>query len=404
MQISRKELQDQQIEFTVTPDLDDLKTAKTSALTNLGKEVSVPGFRKGKAPIGEIQKRVGGYRLFQETLEVLAESAYRELLEKEHVFPLMQPSIDISGEESLIEDKPGITFTITVTVRPEPKLPNYKKLKVTYETPNVTSEQTEDALKALFERWKGDQDSNSERKDQKDESPEEAEDGNSDSEDPKFESPSDEWAQTIGAKDLENLKKMLHQNLLMEHSYAAGNTFTRDVLDELVKKTKMDLPMQLVHEDLEKRKSQKAEELEKIGLDLDGFAKQQKTTVEELEKTWLEELKKEYAVEFIIGAIAQKEEIMVSDEEVEAEIKASQDAEALKLFDDPQRKEHLRYMMRRDKTIRRVVEWNMEREIQNSELGDENAKKETSKKKKPTLSKKTNKTAKKATKPKKVTD
>jgi trigger factor len=378
MQISKKELADQEIEFTVTADSQDIDQARAQALVTLGQEINIPGFRKGHAPTGEIVKRVGELRLMQEIVEEVIEAGYHQILEQYDVFPLSTPKIDLKDDKKADEE---ISFTATITVRPTVELPDYKNLNVSYEEPVVTPEQTEEALKELFNRWKDD------LKKSEDEKPvietatslKEAEikaEDDKKGQDTKLiaaskDNPDDEWSQLLGAQNLEDLRQKLHANLILEKHYMSGNKFTQDILNKLIEKVKVNLPNKLINEDLEKRIAQKEEDLDKVGLSLESFSKQQKTTVDQVRKDWLGDIEKEYTLEFALAEIAQKENITVSDEEVQNEIKASQSADSLKVFQDSDRREHLRYLIRRDKIIRKLVEWNFpqpqkEDNVQNS--------------------------------------
>jgi len=383
MNITRKDLTDCEVEFTVTTDQSDVKVAQTLALEILGQDINVPGFRPGKAPVNEIRKRVGEYRLLQETLEQLVERAYRRILQEHNVFPLTQPKVDIKNQEALARldtDQPGqakgeagVEFVFIITERPKPELPDYKNLGVTYEKPNITPEKTQEALDGLFAQWKEGEEGKQQTQDETDiqtavsledakqqasQSPESSQSQMS----PKLTSkdkPDDEWAQVLGAENLEDLTKRLQANLTLEHMYISGNKFTQDTLDALKERTELILPNKLIQHDLEHQEQHKVEELEKVGLDLEGYAKKQKMSVDELKKQWRTDLEREYAIEFITAVIAEKESISVSDDELNAEINASKEPNAKKLFQDPDRREHLRYLMRRDKVIRQLVEWNL---------------------------------------------
>lgn len=362
MNITRKDLQDCEIEFTVTTDQSDVKVAQTLALELLGHDINVPGFRPGKAPVNEIRKRVGEYRLLQETLEQLVEGAYRRILQEHKVFPLTQPKVDIKNQEALAKGEAGVEFVFVITERPKPELPDYKNLGVTYQEPNITPEQTQTSLDELFKKWKEDietQQQTPEVEITNTESPISSQLSSRDK-------PDDEWAQALGAENLEDLTKRLEANLTLEHMYISGNKFTQDILDSLISQSSLNLPNKLIQHDLDHQEEHKVEELEKVGLDLEGYANKQQTSVDELKKQWREDLEREYAVEFITAAVAEKEDLSVSDEELNAEIKASKEPNAAKLFEDPNRREHLRYLMRRDKVIRQLVEWNLPKDQQSA--------------------------------------
>lgn len=405
MKIERKDLKDLEIQFTLTADKEEIDQAKTDALTELGKEVNVPGFRKGKAPANEIKKRVGELRILQEALDLLIEKGYKQVIsENEDLYPIAQPEINIDDDESFIAEEATLNFTIKVTNRPEINLPDYKNLNVPYEKASVSDEDVENAVKELFERWQEGTKMQAEQANKIDTATSltEAEQKAADTKDAQQENleaiskdaPDDEWAQMLGAQNLEDLNMRLRANLALEKTYEAGNKFTQDLVNKLYEQTKIKLPNNLITSDIEHRKKHKEEDLEKIGLDLEGFAKQQKMTVEELEKQWREEVEKEYTLEFALDAIGKEENVSVTDEEVQAEIKASQSADTLKLFQDEARKERLRHLMRRDKVIGKLVEYNFPTVDETKPKKDTKAKEE--KKKKP--AKKTTSTTKKKAK------
>ncbi|MCA9390425.1 trigger factor family protein, partial [candidate division WWE3 bacterium] len=120
MKIERNDLKDQEIQFTITASADDITNAKDQALEFLGKEINVPGFRKGKAPAKEIRSRVGELRLLQEAIEILVDLGYRQVLtENKELFPLVEPRIDIKDEDSLIAEESQFVFDLIITNRPE---------------------------------------------------------------------------------------------------------------------------------------------------------------------------------------------------------------------------------------------------------------------------------------------
>lgn len=373
MKITKKDLQDQEVQFSLVAEQQDVENARERALITVGQEINVPGFRKGHAPTTEIIKRVGETRLLQEIVEAIIEEGYRQVLQEYDIFPLATPQIDLTDNKAADQENPELSFTITVTTRPTPELPDYKALDVTYEEPVVTPEQTEETLKELFERWKSDVQTQQEEKPAIEtattieQAKQKAEEVDETAQKHQLiasskEQPDDEWAALLGAANLEDLRQKLQANLILEKHYLSGNKFTQDTLDKLIDGVKVDLPNKLIQADLEKRIKQKEEDLEKIGLNLESFANQHKKPVEELRKEWLQDIEREYTLEFALAEIAEKEGITVSDEEVQKEIQASKSADSLKLFQDPDRREHLRYLIRRDKIIRNLVEWNMKKD------------------------------------------
>ena len=92
---------------------------------------SVEGFRKGKVPMSVLINRYGKSFFFEDALDDAMDKAYGEVIEKENLHVIASPDVDL---KSLGED--GTKFVITVIVKPEFELGQYKGL--TFEKEQVT--------------------------------------------------------------------------------------------------------------------------------------------------------------------------------------------------------------------------------------------------------------------------
>ena len=76
------------------------------------KQVSVPGFRKGRVPRKIFEKRFGVEALYQDALDIILPEAYSEAVEETGIEPVDRPEVDI---EQMEQGKPLI-FKATVTL------------------------------------------------------------------------------------------------------------------------------------------------------------------------------------------------------------------------------------------------------------------------------------------------
>ncbi len=95
MKHTLKKLSDTQVEVTVTVSAEDLAEAKTLALKHLSREVKVPGFRKGKVPANVAEKHLDPNVLGSEVMEHAINTAMNEIVTVEEIRVLDQPAIDI---------------------------------------------------------------------------------------------------------------------------------------------------------------------------------------------------------------------------------------------------------------------------------------------------------------------
>ncbi|HLQ94991.1 MAG TPA: trigger factor [Pseudogracilibacillus sp.] len=134
-------------ELTITVSPDQFDQALDQAFKKVVKEVSLPGFRKGKIPRQIFEQRFGVESLYQDAVDIVLPEAYSEAVEQTGIFPVDQPQVDV--EE--IEKGKELVFKCEVVVKPEVKLGEYKGLEVEDETANVTDEDLEEELKKLQE-------------------------------------------------------------------------------------------------------------------------------------------------------------------------------------------------------------------------------------------------------------
>ncbi|MGE6259590.1 trigger factor [Heyndrickxia sporothermodurans] len=85
--------------LTVEVDADTVKTALDSAFKKVVKQVNIPGFRKGKIPRGMFEQRFGVESLYQDALDIILPEAYSKAIEETGIDPVDRPEIDIEQME-----------------------------------------------------------------------------------------------------------------------------------------------------------------------------------------------------------------------------------------------------------------------------------------------------------------
>ena len=132
----------------ITAPAADVNAGFKKAVQKIANQVNIPGFRKGKAPRAIIEMHYGKEAVKQEAFEEVANKAYSEALEQEHLIPVSDPKV----EESTFEEGKDMELTIKVTLKPEPELGEYKGLHVDKKEVAVTDEQVEAQMKELQNR------------------------------------------------------------------------------------------------------------------------------------------------------------------------------------------------------------------------------------------------------------
>ncbi|EEG78175.1 trigger factor [Dethiobacter alkaliphilus] len=122
-----------------------VEDALNQAYKKVVKQVSLPGFRKGKVPRPILESRFGPEVLYEEALEIMVPDAYDNAVEEAGIEPIDRPEIDLVQME---KGKPFI-FKATVEVKPEVELGEYRGVEVTRELKEITEDDVEKKLDAM---------------------------------------------------------------------------------------------------------------------------------------------------------------------------------------------------------------------------------------------------------------
>ncbi|MHA7986762.1 trigger factor [Rathayibacter sp. CAU 1779] len=137
--------------IAVTPE--ELQPSIKHAYEHIAEEVSIPGFRKGKVPPPIIDQRVGKAAVLEHAVNEGLEGFYRTAVEENDVRPVGRPEADITEWPSDKDFSGDLIVAIEVDVRPEITLPEYNGLELTVEAAEVTDEDVEAELERLRSRF-----------------------------------------------------------------------------------------------------------------------------------------------------------------------------------------------------------------------------------------------------------
>ena len=126
MKTDLESLSPTRVKLTVELPFDELQPSFDKAYASIAKQVSVPGFRKGKVPARVIEQRFGRGAVLEEAINDAVPKAYEDALREKEIVPVGRPEVDVTE----IEDGEKVTFTAEVDVRPEFELPDYKAITV----------------------------------------------------------------------------------------------------------------------------------------------------------------------------------------------------------------------------------------------------------------------------------
>ena len=366
------------VRLTVEVPFEELKPSLDAAYKKINQQVTVPGFRKGKIPARVIDQRFGRAAVLEEAVNDALPRFYTQAVDENKVDVLGQPDIDgLEGVER-IADGGDLKFTAEVDIRPEITLPDFTGIEVEVDPIKVTDEDVEETLKQLRDRFasvntveraaaEGDivvvdlvakvdgevpddgtatgvtyEIGSGRLLDGIDEAvigleaggtatfTTELKGGSAEGKDSEVtvtvttvqekELPAldDEFAQLASEFDtLEELKDDSRQRLVRMKEFDQATQAQERVLDKLMELVEMPYPEKLLADEVETRKHNlEHHQLPQMGLDIEGYLKLQEKTAEEFQAELVEQAQKGIKTQFVLDAIAAKEELAVNQEEL----------------------------------------------------------------------------------------
>jgi trigger factor len=126
---------------------EELQAAFNTRLRQLAREMQIPGFRPGKAPIAMVRQRLGDEMIIADAVEESMGGWFAQAVDDLGLHPVDRPDIELDDEMPEL-DKP-LGFKATVTVMPEVVLGGYKGLVVPKQPTEVEDKEVDAQMERL---------------------------------------------------------------------------------------------------------------------------------------------------------------------------------------------------------------------------------------------------------------
>jgi trigger factor len=419
MKVSTEPVENSQVTLNIEMEPVEIDKYLDRAYNRLVKKVSVPGFRKGKAPRDILERHIGKDALFQEALEDLIPRAYKEALDEQKIDPIAQPQFELIKTEPLI-------FKAVVPLKPTVKLGDYKQIRVESKPVKISKKDIDATIEQLREQQaillpvdrpvqfgdvitidvEGERDGEPFpiRKDVVYEVTKEARlplpgfaeklEGMTGGEEKNFvlsypqdyeikelvgkdhafkvtakeikekklAEVDDEFAKSLGKDDVASLRKEIESNLKARAEERARAELEQAAMDKLVELGELEYPPILVEKEIDRLLNEEARHFAEGVAGLENYLKTLNKTMDEHREELRPIASNRVVRSLVLGKLAEDEKIEVADSEIDTEVeKMAQDADkqaedVRKLFSLPQARDSIKQFLIGRKSVERLVE------------------------------------------------
>lgn len=369
-------------EVLVNVDKDLWKKAQDKAFKKLAENITVDGFRKGKAPINMVKARIDQGRMYNEAINEVLNPVYQDVLTNEDIQPMARPSFEVT---KLSDEE--LEIKVIIVTAPTAELAKYTGFAIGKQTAEVSEDEVEASLNELRKQnatiapkdgqaengdivvidfegsvdgvpFEGGKAENHELElgshsfiegfedqlvgssagievDVKVKFPENYGPDEIAGKDAVFHVKvnevkqkilpelDDEFVKELNMPNIENvlqLKDSRREQLLKQKENANKQQYLDKLLEEIKKESKFDIPEEIIAEETENRKKDLENRLKQSGLDIEQYLVITRMNEEDLNSQLKSDAIKGLESWLVIDTVGKKENINITEEEVEFEL------------------------------------------------------------------------------------
>ncbi|MGV9189165.1 trigger factor [Arcanobacterium canis] len=140
---------------TIEVPVDEFVPAYEKSVKEAGKQITIPGFRKGKAPRRVLEANLDKHYLIDQTINDNLDKYYQTAMNELGIVPMGQPEVELDSHPEMTgkPDDTPLRVLINVVVRPEIIMPNPADVTLTLGSTEVSDEDLEKELTDLRQRF-----------------------------------------------------------------------------------------------------------------------------------------------------------------------------------------------------------------------------------------------------------
>ena len=345
MSVQVENLEKNMAKLTIEVPAEELEKALEKAYQKQKKNISVPGFRKGKVPRAMVEKMYGPAVFYEDAVNSLVPEEYSKAAEESKLDIVSRPEINVEQ----IEKGKAFIFTATVAVKPEVTLGEYKGLEVAKADTTVTDEEVE----APFDGGAGkdypltlgspsfipgfeEQLVGAALEEEKEVNVTFPEDYQAEElagkaavfkctihkiEAKELPALDDDFAKDVSEFDtLDEYKKEIKDNLTKKKEEQAKTEKENAVVDKAVENATMEIPEAMINTQVENMVDDFARRIQSQGLSMEQYMQFTGATVDSLKEQMKPQAVKRIESRLVLEKVAEAENIQISDEKLDEEL------------------------------------------------------------------------------------
>ena len=414
-----KDKKDNEFEVLIKIEKDEFTKAMKQAFDKKSKDIKMDGFRKGKVPYDTYLKKFGESSLYMDTVDILLPNAYKKAIIDNKYEPIMEPKIDLKWITNdgcelsfIITTMPEVKIKKYKGLKVKAKEAKVTKEEIDKEIEQILERYSELKIKekgkvelgnvaiidfegfkdgVAFDGGKGGNYSleigsntfipgfeeqvigmkKDESKDLKVTFPEEYGAADLAGKEVVFKVKVNEIKEKVsrtldkelfedlgleGVDSKEALEKEIEANILVNKEKELENEHIDELLKAIAKETTVDIPEELIHEEIHSMMHKFEEQMKMQGISMEVYYEITKSTSDDLHKQMEEEAKNHILYRFILDTIKKKEKIEATEEEASKELEelskkyGMELEEFKKMYGDPM-------MMKYELEVRKTIDF-----------------------------------------------
>ncbi|PIT96792.1 hypothetical protein COT82_01225 [Candidatus Campbellbacteria bacterium CG10_big_fil_rev_8_21_14_0_10_35_52] len=288
-----------------------LSEYRERVIKDFSKDIELKGFRKGHIPKSILMDKIGEQTIIEKQASLALADIYPNIVMDNNLNVIGKPEVIVTK----LAPKNPVGFTIKTAIMPEIKLSDYKKIARSVILDKTEANVSEKEMDDVIEQIKKGAAINKSKKNNLEE--------NLKKNGEQYEKLelTDDFVKTLGDfKDLADFKNKIKENLTKEKSIKKREKRRAEIIEKIIKDTKIDIPKIFVESELDKMLAQFKDDVARMNVQFNKYLEKIKKTENELRNEWKNDAEKRAKIQLSLNEIAKKENVSVSEENVKHEV------------------------------------------------------------------------------------